>query len=159
MPNPYADDLGNRSPIDVIATTAFEFASKWESLDKQAPLAEGKWSIHQLIAHLADSELVFHTRLRFILFEDHPLLPGFDQDKWSAGWSREVETYSETFERFTILRTSTVKLVVKASPEDMQRTGYHLERGPVSADDVLRTMAGHDLHHLKQFLSFLSPSA
>ena len=64
----------------------------------------GKWSIHQIVAHLADCELVFQTRARMIMFQNNPTLVSFDQDPWVLGWMRENEPWDETMQRFRVLR-------------------------------------------------------
>ena len=148
MPRPYAELLGELDPLPIIADTPARLGALLKARDTSAPVAEGKWSPHQIAAHMADAELVFQNRLRFILFEDHPPLPSFDQDRWMTGWLREGESFEDAWERFTVLRKATVRLAKAASPADLQRYGVHSEQGHVTADDVVRIIAGHDLNHI-----------
>ena len=84
--NPYAVDLGGQDPIPVLMVTAETLFALTRPLSlaqaDQAP-APGKWSIREIIAHLADCEIAFSFRLRQTLADDHPVLQPFDQDKWA----------------------------------------------------------------------------
>jgi hypothetical protein len=102
------------------------------------------------VAHLADCELVHQVRVRFILFEDNPPLPAFDQDRWMNGWMRENETFEQSLERFRVVREATVRLLQSTPEHDLKRTGVHTERGVQMAGDFLLLIAGHDINHLSQ---------
>jgi hypothetical protein len=151
--NPYAKYLENRDPLTVAAATPAKIVSLIRGLtpthlaNRPAP---GKWSIQEIISHLADTEMVMSCRARWIAFEDHPTLVPFDQEKWAAGRAREKESVTETIERLRLLRRSQVRLFRHASKKDFRRTGFHPERGVVTLRVQLETLAGHDLNHLKQ---------
>ena len=108
----YAEFLGDADPFPVLESTAARIGELTRSLtDSQlaAAPAPGKWSIHQIVAHLADAELVGQSRIRYMLFEDNPPLPGWNQDRWMTVWNREGETWTQTLERFRVLRESTLR--------------------------------------------------
>jgi hypothetical protein len=151
--NPYAKFLGRRDPVAVAAATPAKIVSLIRGLTPrqlaQTP-APGKWSIQEIISHLADTEMVMSCRSRWIAFEEHPTLVPFDQEKWAAGRTREKEPLAETLERFRVLRRSQLRLFRRASKDDFQRTGFHPERGVVTLRVQLETLAGHDLNHLAQ---------
>ncbi len=151
--NPYAKYLENRDPLAVAAATPAKIVSLIRGLtprDLAKRPAPGKWSIQEIISHLADTEMVMACRARWIAFEDHPTLVPFDQEKWAAGRAREKESLAETIERFRLLRRSQLRLFRHASKQDFQRTGFHPERGVVTLRVQLETLAGHDLNHLAQ---------
>ena len=84
--NPYAAQLGNRDPIEVVAATSAQLKKLFETLGPagmKESLAPGKWSARQILCHLADCELVFSFRLRQTLAEDRHVIQPFDQDKWA----------------------------------------------------------------------------
>ena len=112
----------------------------------------GKWSIHEIVAHLADSELMFSARCRYILYEENKPLIGFDQDRLMAGWRREQELFEDTLERFRTMRQAQLRMFRAASPADLARSGTHEEYGPESASDYLFKIAGHDVNHLEQIV-------
>ncbi len=151
--NPYAKFLGNRDPLNELVKTPGRISTLIRGLS-QKELAErpapGKWSILEIVTHLAETEMVLSCRSRWIAFEDNPTLVPFDQDKWARGWAREKEPLSEILERFRLLRRSHVRLFRGASKADFKRVGRHLERGSISLRLQLETIAGHDLNHLSQ---------
>ena len=151
--NPYAKYLENRDPLAVAAATPAKIVSLIRGLSPRHLAkrpAPGKWSIQEIIGHLADTEMVMACRARWIAFEGHPTLVPFDQEKWASGRAREKESLAETIERFRLLRRSQVRLFRHASKQDFRRTGFHPERGVVTLRVQLETLAGHDLNHLQQ---------
>jgi hypothetical protein len=151
--NPYAKFLEHRDPLAVAAATPAKIVSLIRGLTPRQLArrpAPGKWSIQEIIRHLADTEMVMGCRARWITFEEHPTLVPFDQEKWAAGQAREREPLAETLERFRLLRRTQLRLFRHASPQAFRRTGFHPERGVVTLRVQLETLAGHDLNHLAQ---------
>jgi hypothetical protein len=151
--NPYAAFLGTKDPLKVLSATPGRIATLVRGLSPRQVArkpAPGKWSIHDIVAHLADTEEVMDCRARWIAFEDGATLTPFDQDKWSAGRAREKEPFAEALERFRVVRRSSVRLF-RATPRDAwSRQALHPERGPVSLRTQMETAAGHDLNHMAQ---------
>ncbi len=151
--NPYEKILGDRNPLKVIATTPARIVALTRGLTghqlSKRP-SPGKWSIHEIIRHLAEADMVMCSRSRWIAFEDKPTLVPFDQEKWARGWRREKESFEETLERFRMIRRSQVRLFRGARKQDLKRSGYHPERGTVTLQTQLETVAGHDVNHLQQ---------
>jgi hypothetical protein len=150
---PYSRFVGSNNPFPIIESTATRIAEVTRGLTPEqigTPPAPGKWSIHQIVAHLADSELVSQTRVRFILFEDNPQLPAYDQDRWMSGWMRENESFEQSLERFRAIRDATIRLLRSVPERDLRRTGVHAERGVQTAGDYIIMLAGHDVNHLSQ---------
>lgn len=151
--NPYATWLRNRDPLVVANSTPARIAALIRGLTSRQLArrpAPDKWSIREIVQHLADTEMVMGCRARWIAFEDQPTLVPFDQNKWAVGWAGEKEPFADTFERFRLLRRSQVRLFRNASKQAFERTGYHPERGVVTLRVQLETLAGHDLNHLAQ---------
>ena len=150
---PYAEFIGDGDRLATMESTPKFIAEiRAELSDEQLARTPqpGKWSIHQIVAHLADCEIMFQGRLRMILFQDNPTLVSFDQETWSAGWAREKEPFDVTFERFRVLRESTLRLLRNTPEADLQRIGTHTERGPQKAVDYITLIAGHDINHRRQ---------
>jgi hypothetical protein len=112
--------------------------------------AEGEWSVMELVGHLMDAEIVVATRLRWILAQDEPPLPGYDQDDWVAKLRHNDGDPNEMVAVIEVLRRSNLGLWEAASEEDRARVGQHVERGPESFDLTFRLGAGHGLVHLEQ---------
>lgn len=150
---PYSEFVGSNDPYPILESTVDKIRELTAGLTPEeisTPPAPGKWSIHQIVAHLADCELVNKVRVRFILFENNPPLPAWDQDQWMNGWMRENETYAQSLERFRVLRESTLRLFRATPQHDLRRTGVHPERGVQMAGDFIILNAGHDVNHLSQ---------
>ena len=153
MNNPYGKYLGERDPMSVLETTVDRIAELTAGLSMEqldAPIAPGKWSIHETVAHLADLELVTSARCRWILFEDNPKLIGYDQDPWVNGWRREEEPFAETFQRLRVLRQSQLRLFRKCSEAELERVATHQDHGAITLGFLRSLVAGHDLNHLQQ---------
>lgn len=149
--NPYAAFVGTREPREVVETTALELhrlAGRIGAARMTAPRAPGKWSARDILAHLADCEIAFAFRLRQVFAEDHYVMQPFDQDKWSAPYgSMDANGALAVFEA---LRNWNVALLKTATPAQMQKRTTHPERGEMTFQTIVETMAGHDINHLNQ---------
>ena len=112
------------------------------------PRAAGKWSARDIVSHLADCEIAFGYRLRQILAEDHHVIQPFNQDKWAAPYA--TMDANQALLLFEALRNWNVALLKTVTPAQMQKTVTHPERGTMTFQTIVETMAGHDLNHLKQ---------
>jgi uncharacterized damage-inducible protein DinB len=147
------DLLGSRDPLSVVRETPSALGREIEGLSVgqlRTPERAGKWSIGQVLQHLADSDLVWGWRLRLVLAQDRPPLTGYNQDLWAERLGYDEAIPEESLEMFRVLRRANLRLVERASPEDLQRIGVHAERGEETLAHHLRLYAGHDLMHLRQ---------
>jgi hypothetical protein len=85
-----------------------------------------------------------------VLAHDAPELPGYDQDVWAQRLAYQDTDVSSALHEFSILRIATVRLLRRATPEDLRRVMRHAERGDESLSHMIRTYAGHDVVHLRQ---------
>ena len=156
------DVLGRRDPIQVLAELFPWLTAQIRGLEDSAlrrPEAPGKWSVIEVIQHLADSDLVFSYRLKMMLTEDSPPLQGYDQDRW-AGELRYREVPLElALGQLRSLRTANLHVLTRLSPVQLERVGLHSERGPESAGFLLQLMGGHDLVHRRQIDRILAAVA
>jgi len=149
--NPYEDFLDGR-PIDaILASTPDAIAQCLKAIGPAkfaSPPAPGKWSAAEIVCHLADCEIVFAFRFRQTLAEDGPTIQPFDQEKWAARYSGVPA--AEAFAAFSALRNWNLRLIRDAAPGESDRIMTHPERGTMTFQSVVETMAGHDLNHLGQ---------
>jgi DinB superfamily len=149
--HPYAELLGDRNPLDVLAETEKSLPALAQKLGPDGlkrTYAPGKWTAAEILSHLADCEIAFGFRVRQILAE--PVLPiqPFDESGWARHYGdMDGVAAAQTFES---LRGWNLSLFKKLSEEEMSREARHPERGPQSADTAIRVMAGHTLHHIAQ---------
>ncbi len=155
--NPYASYLGDRDPLEVIRATPARLttliAGRGAETLNQAP-APGKWSIRDILSHLTDCEIVFAFRLRQALAEDNHVIQPFDQDAWAATYGRNDAKQALTV--FCAVRQWNVMLIQRMSAGDLARALNHPERGDMTVNVVVDTMAGHDINHLGQIEKILA---
>lgn len=117
--------------------------------------APGKWSVAEIMAHLADSEVVVSWRLRQILAGSGVALQAFDQDAWATTFDYGHHDTKQSLERYRILRESNLTLLKRIPKKLWDNYGVHQERGNESVAHIVRMMAGHDVNHLRQIESIV----
>jgi hypothetical protein len=153
--------LGDRDPLRVQAATV----ARIEKLLKGVPIskvrkrpAPGKWSIAEILAHLADNELVRSYRIKSILGLPGTAIAAYDQDRWeSQDYARRDPKMSLRVLR--VLREADLALLKSLRPEQWKQSGIHAERGVESVESLVRIGAGHDLNHIMQIEAILKAKA
>lgn len=147
------DLVGDQDPIQVLARTPGAIRDAIEGLSDdqlRALEAPGKWSIAQVVQHLADSEVVWGWRLRLTLAHDRPAITGYDQDLWADRLRYADADLELALRAWSALRQMHLRLLTRLGPADLERVGIHAERGEESVRHMIRLYAGHDLLHLRQ---------
>ena len=119
--------------------------------------APDKWSVVEILAHLADVEMVTGWRLRSILGSPGTSIQAFDQDAWAAAGQYAKRDPRKSLEQFRVLREANLVLLKSLSPEQRKLFGLHAERGEESIERLTQMIAGHDINHLEQIESILRP--
>jgi uncharacterized damage-inducible protein DinB len=149
--NPYAKFLDGREPVEIIAATAPRLAQLVSALDPDAAdraPAPGKWSVREILCHLADCELVFAYRIRQTLAEDRHVIQPFDQDVWARNYA--AYSTQAALATFAAVREWNGALIRTLDAAALGRAVNHPERGEMNLRTIVETMAGHDLNHLRQ---------
>ncbi len=108
--------------------------------------APGKWTIREIVAHIADGERVFAYRaLRFGRGDRTPL-PGFDQDLWVPECHAASRPWPELLADFAAVRAATLHLFRSFAAADWERRGEACGT-EVSVRAIAWILAGHELHH------------
>jgi hypothetical protein len=118
--------------------------------------APGKWSIAEIVAHLADAELVGGYRIRAVLGAPGCPIIGFDQDLWVTALHYEKRTPQKSFEQYRALREANLALLKTLSLQQWKHQGIHNERGAESIETMVRMFAGHDINHFQQIERILA---
>ena len=114
-----------------------------------------KWSVAEILAHLADTELVGGFRMRLILGENGVTVQAFNQDTWADKFQYGKRDPKKSLDEFRSLREKNLALL-KSLPKPMwENYGMHTERGQESVDRMVHMFAGHDLNHLGQIEKIL----
>lgn len=146
-------NVEGQDPAKVQGATAGKLRRLVKGLSKRTltrPPAPGKWSVAQILAHLADGEVVHAYRLRMILSQNGTEIQAFDQDLWASAAKYDRVPVEDSLAVFEVLRRSTAKLVKSLSAAERQRYGMHSERGKETVEHIERMYAGHDINHLRQ---------
>jgi len=112
--------------------------------------APGKWSVRQIVAHLADAELVGAHRFRQVIAEDHPTLVAFDQDAWARNLDYARRKPKQSLESFRRMRAENYDLLKELPEAAYARTGNHSERGAITLRFQLELLAEHAESHARQ---------
>jgi len=147
--NPYAKFLDEGDAAAVIIGTPARLAALVGGMSAErveAPIAPGKWSVRQIVTHIADCEIGFGFRLRQALAGVS--IQPFDQDAWAESYGRY--SLAGALEMFTALRAWDVALIAGLSEADKEIKVTHPERGEMTLWTIVETMAGHDRNHIRQ---------
>jgi hypothetical protein len=146
-------NVEGKDPLQVLGATA----GRLRAIVRDTPLealrrrpAPDTWSPVEIIAHLADSEIVASWRMRSILAHDGVPIQPFDQDEWVTNLRYAATDPVESVDLFEAARTATLRLLRRVDPKRLENHGMHAERGREPIAHLIRLYAGHDLNHLAQ---------
>lgn len=149
----------NLEPLDVLRTTASRLgtliASRSDADLRWTPTA-GRWSVAQILAHLADTEVVSAYRIRMIVSSPGTAIQAFDQNAWARELHYDHRDSFASLTLFRSLRTSLLALLGSLDDDALDRFGVHAERGKESVRYLTRLYAGHDLNHVQQIERLLA---
>ncbi len=155
------ENLEGQEPLKVQAATA----KKIEKLLKRVPPAKlrkrpapDKWSITEIVTHLADTEMVGGYRMRMILATPGTPIAAFNQDVWVTSGHYDKRDARKSLEHFRALREANLALLKTLTPEQWKHHGIHAERGQESIEHMVRMFAGHDINHTKQIERIVAPN-
>jgi len=112
--------------------------------------AAGKWSVHEIVCHCADSETISSTRIRFLVGEEQPTILGYDQDRWVQRLDYHALSLALALRQVEQVRAWTSELVRHLPDSAWARTGTHTESGAYSAAKWLAIYAEHLEVHARQ---------
>lgn len=145
--------VGEQDPLAVQASTA----QILERLIAGTPVSDlctrpaaGRWSVGEIVAHLADAEIVLGFRMRLVLGAPGVAIIAYDQDRWASSGHYETRSASDSVEQFRVLRDANLALLRSLTPDQWAQYGVHSERGHETIEHMVRLAAGHDINHLRQ---------
>ena len=141
-----AVDVIERNPERVIA-----FVQSLDAATLRHRNDPKKWCALEIIAHLADVELVYGFRMRQIYVQPGSALVPIDQEGWARSLHYLEQSVPELIERYRVNRRANVRLLRKLTLDDLKKSAWHPEYNDhFSLADLLKFMRGHDLNHLAQ---------
>jgi hypothetical protein len=142
-----------KQPLDVLAATAKTLERLIADVPaarlRQRPAAD-KWSVGEILAHLADAEIVIGFRLRWVLGAPGSPIAAYDQDSWATSGHYEKRDPRKSVEQFAAVREANLALLESLTPEQWTHYGMHSERGRETIAQIVLMAAGHDLNHVQQ---------
>jgi DinB superfamily len=117
--------------------------------------APDKWSIAEIMAHLADAELVIAWRIRLVLSNNAIPIQAYDQDVWANTFTYASRDPRVSLATFRTLREANLALLKSVPRKLWENYGIHQERGNESVSHIVHLVAGHDLNHLRQVEAIL----
>ncbi len=120
--------------------------------------APDKWSVAEILAHLADVEIVIGWRMRSILGAPGTPVQAYDQNAWVIAGHYEKRDLRESVELHRVVREANLALLKSLSPDQWKLYGQHAERGQESIEHIVRMVAGHDINHIRQIERILKPT-
>ena len=146
------DLTGGEEPLAILSRIGANVREAIAGLTEaqlRTPEKPGKWSMRDVVRHLADAELVLAFRYRMILAHDRPPIAAYDQDLWVEKLERDDDTATIVSD-LEAVRSINLRLLRVQKPEAWERVGLHAERGEESLALLVRMAAGHDIVHTRQ---------
>jgi hypothetical protein len=120
--------------------------------------APDKWSVAEILAHLADVEIVIGWRMRSILGSPGTPVQAYDQNAWVITGHYDKRDFRKSVELHRVVREANLALVKSLSPDQRKHYGQHAERGQESIEHIVRMVAGHDINHIRQIERIITPN-
>jgi len=142
--------------LEILATTPQKLEREISTLSRREMLTRptaNKWSIGEVLAHLADvEEIGMRARVAAMVEQDSPTLPSFDQEARAIAFKYNTIDPRESLTQLARQRSTNVKWLRALRPAQLKRRGVHQTVGEISAEELITEWAFHDLGHLKQIL-------
>lgn len=151
--------LGSRNPVRVLASTPRKLARliagrSARELARRSP--SGKWSVQEIVAHLADAELAFGWRIRNVTVTPGVDLPWWDEQLWSEALVYSRIPTRASLASFEAGRVTNISMLRRVPASGLARAyGVHAKRGRQTLQDFVVMEAAHDLNHILQIEALL----
>jgi hypothetical protein len=156
-PQQYTDRIlsyqEGQDPLSVMAATPKKLVKLLKGISRAAlsrrPAAD-KWSLSEILAHLADAEVSYSWRIRSILAASGRVVQAYDQDTWARLFNYQKQDPRLSLDGYRIERERNVQLLRMTPKEMWENFGMHEERGKETITRLTEMIAGHDVNHLRQ---------
>lgn len=148
---PYVSEMPDGDLLDMLASQRDSTSALLAGIsDANAGYryATGKWSIREVIGHVADAERVFSYRALRIARGDMTALPGFDENAWMPFAEFDRRSLADVGAELRAVRESSLALFRSLDRDAWLRTGT-ASGHPVSARALAWILAGHERHHVR----------
>ena len=122
-----------------------------ESVSEQKSVhryAAGKWSIKQIVGHMADHErIMMYRALRFSRKDSTPL-PGYEQNLYVDNAHFDDFLFTDLVQDFRNVRNSSITFMSMLTDDQLALKGTASNQS-ISVEEILKATIGHELHHMK----------
>ncbi len=108
----------------------------------------GKWSTLEVVAHLADFEIIGVDRITAVIAEDSPMLPGRCEQRYAARLHYLERDLEEQLQIIELCRSHATRMLRRLTIDDWSRPGIHTEAGPLTLTQLLERVVRHVEHHV-----------
>ena len=116
--------------------------------DLDARPIEGKWSVREVVCHLADSEIVYADRMKRVIAEDNPTFFEADPDLFGPALYCPRRPLNKELDVVEAIRAHMLPILQSCGFDDFQRTGVHSLDGPMTLQTLLERITAHIPHHV-----------
>ncbi len=110
-----------------------------------------KWSVHEIIIHIADSEANSYVRCRRFIAEPGSGVYGYDQDKWAIDLKYHNQSIEDNLQLFKWLRKLSYDLIKTVDDKTWETaTIHHSENGVMKFEEWLKIYEEHIPVHIRQ---------
>jgi len=145
-----------KAVLEILTTTPEKLKREISTFSRREMLARpasNKWSVQEVLAHLADvEEGGMRARVAAIIEQKNPTLPFFDQEARATELKYNTIDARQSLTRFERQRRANVKWLRTLRPAQLKRRGVHQQVGDITAEELITEWAFHDLGHVKQIL-------
>lgn len=149
----YAGYVRRIGDVDIVSTLEDQAGELGELLDRLVPegaahrYAPGKWSVAEVIGHLADAERIFGMRATCIARGETAPLPGFEENAYVAEGQFHLRTTDSLRREFELLRGANVAMFEALTDDRWCREGT-ASGASITVRALAWIIAGHLDHHL-----------
>jgi uncharacterized damage-inducible protein DinB len=147
----YIEQVDNQNVIETLTTNKDVVMNLYKSLSKEQKNFRydvGKWSPHEILGHLTDTERIFGFRALCIARGEKQSLPGFDENEYNDAAKFSEISFESLLEQYRLVREGSIALFSSFSEEATSRIGS-ANGNAVSSRALIWMIAGHEIHHLK----------
>lgn len=128
------------------------------SQEQAATLRDGEngWTILEVVCHLRDYDVIFYDRVRLIIEQDYPVLPGYDYDALTVERKYKEQSLTQAYAELVRFRERLVDFFNDLANEQWERAGQHPEEGHFTMTDAVMQVSRHDLTHIEQITRILA---
>ncbi|MHB1156039.1 MAG: DinB family protein [Phycisphaerales bacterium] len=121
-----------------------------ELIDYVPGAAPGKWSVRRIVAHVAETEMVYYGRMRKAAAEPGSTIWAFDQDAWAAKLGDDAIDVDQCLAVIAAVRAMAEPWLRRLPIGAWSQTVHHPEAGEMTLETVLTRATRHITAHIAQ---------